>query len=276
MLIDLTEMPSGARYEDTYGAYLEIFKQIAESPAEEEITIINPPRCWAPLLSYLDCRCRGYQIYFPHDSEFDPYQAFFDRTSVEVLCGFRPELIDALWKVDREWNTTHVCQFPYEKEFIVTNNGSFDRQEIQEYEKQLDLYVPVKRKVCLVPCAADKPYPALLHQEVLKRMPDDYYLCVATGVLGLVPQDLWDIAPHYDSGCPNLYRVLTTVRDYFTRVRHNHVVVYCDFYSEAIDIGYRESLGRDITHINTDFPYTNYINLLDPILLDKLSRAFGR
>ncbi len=175
-----------------------------------------------------------------------------------------------------QWNTTHVRQFYPKRDFVVTNNGSFHRQEVKDYLVKLQHYQPTKRKVCLVPCAADKPYPSKLHQVILDGLPDDYYLMIGTGVLGLVPHDLWGEMPWYDSGIPNQWRLQMAVRDYFRRTLHERVVVYHDFYSEAIQIGLKLSsvpMSR-VKFVNPVKPYDDYIDLMDPARLTALSAAF--
>ncbi len=281
MLVDLSRMPSGERYEDRYGKFLDVFHQIAEAPKLEHVEVLRPPVSWHPLLTYLDCQRINEQLYFPQDSLLrNAYQALewnnLDRTGFEVLCGFRPELVDALWKCDNEWNTTHVRQFPFEKEFVVTNNGSFFRQEVKAYLADLAHYQPTKSKVCLIPCSADKPPPSQLQRTVLDLLPDDYYLMIGTGVLGLVPQDLWPSMVQYDSGIPNQWRLMMAVRDYFKRTVHDRVVVYHDFYSEAIQIGLKLS-GIPMSRVRFVNPvkfYSSYINLLAPERLAVLSSAF--
>src|SRR4051812_24312817 len=98
LVIDLTVMPSGVRYEDRYGKYLEIFQNIALQPVTQNVVVYDPPYSWIPLLEYLHCRVVGGQEYFEHDALIkaldQQYRTEFDRTAVEVLCGLRPELVD--------------------------------------------------------------------------------------------------------------------------------------------------------------------------------------
>jgi hypothetical protein len=289
--IDLTVMPSGTRYEDRYGQYLEIFHRIATTPANIKVVVVSPPASWWPLFMYLQCWIRGKapQIYFEHcklvkDATYTVGK--LDRTAVEVLCGFRPECVDALWKIDMQWEVPEGrVRKENKKEFIVTNNGSFHRPEVTHYLKNvLAKYTPKKRKVVLVPCAADKPYPSRLHKEVLARMPDDYYLAVATGVLGIVPQDLWPEMPHYDSGIPNEWRLMRIAEKYFHLHQHNRVVVYCDYYSEALEQAFENINGGHILSVPYGLEkvkfvlpikfYYDYENLLSENWLKLLEQAF--
>lgn len=284
--LDMKEM-QGKRYEDTYGAYLKFFEFIADQPQRTNITVIGAPGSWVALLRWMDCTVVNTVNYFDHDPEamaaVDLLAGKFNRTLVEALCGLRPETVDALWKLDMQWKTERNRNEGL-RDFIVTNNGSFHRAEVLEYGRKLQSYTPSKRDVVLVPCAADKPYPSPMHQAVMDRMPESFYLCNATGVLGLVPQDLWPEMPYYDSGIPNEWRLMNTVLDYFTRVQHRNIIIYCDFYNEAIDRGLllasvkngtmaHPCTGRAIFVNEVKF-YHDYLDLMHPQRLQKLQEAF--
>lgn len=275
---DLSVLPQGERYEDRYGAYLTLFKDIAQTGSSIPIKVKNAPPVWVPLLAYLDCNVQVcLNDRFEHDALVRPMLKSgpkLDRTALEVLCSFRPETADALWKVDMQWHPARVKFMKPQTEFIVTTNGSFHRQEIITFIARLYHYKPQKEKVVLVPCAADKPYPSVMHKAVLDMLPDDYYMANATGVLGIVPQDLWPIMPYYDSGIPNEWRLLTIAKKYFARNVHTRIVVYCDFYNIAL----REAFGSlgildRVTFINPIEFYPDYIDLLQPDRLHSLKRA---
>lgn len=282
LTIDAREvLHAPGRYEDRYGKYLSLFEQVAKHPADSEVTVRNPPWSWVPLLHYLRAEtlnpiekfdhCRLIQRMFP--VERAPIR--LDRTAVEVLCCFRPETVDALWKCDMQWKTKRP-RSEYKNEFIVTNNGSYHRREILEYMQRLEQYTPPKKNVLLVPCAADKPYPSPMHKAVLGIMPNDYYLCNATGVVGLVPQDLWGIMPHYDSGIPNEWRLFNVARDYFVRNPHDKIVVYCDYYSIAIKRALESinQLDRAV-FVNPVVFYYDYIDLLNPTRFNALKKVLN-
>lgn len=265
MQIDLTTMPTKKRYEDTYGAYMDIFHKISQAPKSENVEVHNPPICWIPLLDYLACKIHGYQYFFKHDRLLPNfYRDVYinksggirpDRTTLEVLVGFRPELVDALYKLDVEWDCERKRAWPAEKEFIVTTNSAFFRQEVQEYLVKLHKFsgTEKRRKVVLLPCSADKPYPSLLHQRVLDIIPDDsWYIANVTGTLGIVPHALWSEMPHYDAGLPNYWRVYSRIQQYFARNFHSRIVSYVDFYADVLqrslhDLGQRYKLTMVIS-----------------------------
>jgi hypothetical protein len=280
------------RYEDRYGQYLDFFKSIAEDNIDV-VTVARPPWSWVPLLSYLKCdvvlpihtfeSCSIVRRALWHSTS--PVTGLvavekLSRTAVEVFCAFRPELVDALYKIDCQWNIapnrkTHYAVKSVCDEFLVTNNASFFRHEVFDFGKVLDTYMPTKKNVLLVPCAADKPYPAPLHRACLGIMPDDFYLANATGVLGIVPQDLWSVMPYYDSGIPNQWRLYEIAKKYFTRYRHDRVVVYCDFYAHVLyEVWNSTDMCSRIDFVLSPEKYDNYENLLSPENLAKLKAAF--
>jgi len=133
----------------------------------------------------------------------------------------------------------------------------------------------------LVPCAADKPYPSPLHQAVLDRMPADFYLANVTGVLGIVPQAAWPTMPHYDSGIPNEWRLMRVAEKYFRLHRHDRVVVYADYYNEALyqafcNVYPPHEFDSHVTFVNDVKFYYDYLPLLNPEYLKKLENVFQK
>lgn len=295
MELDLAQLPQGQTYEDRYQGYLKVFEAIAKVSQHEEVRVYNYPWCWFPLLYHLNCKLDGApwfgtpHIVFEHCNlvqgvvkaaivphTYDSYK--LDRTAIEVLCSFRPETADALWKCDMQWKPLRVRKYEPKKEFIVTTNGAYHRPEVLDFiRNHLELYIPVKRKVLLVPCAADKPYPSPLHKACLEIMPDDFYLCNATGVLGLVPQALWKHMPWYDSGIPNQWRLYQVAKKYFDKFRHEQIVVYGDFYNYTLFEALR-SIGQleKTRFVLPPIKYDDYENLLSKENLDKLRATFGK
>lgn len=279
-VIDLSVLPSGKRYEDAYGAYLDIFSGIAYTPGHVGVKVRGAPYCWVPLLWHLRCEVDNPRVVFEHCTRVKAACGMvggFDRTEIEVLSSFRPETADALWKIDMQWGCApgRVRTYEPERNFIVTTNGAFHRPEVLSYFKHLKAYTPRRRKVVLVPCAADKPYPSPMHQAVLDLMPNDYYMANVTGVLGIVPQDLWPVMPHYDSGIPNRWRVYEVVSSYFFLHNHERVVVYSDFYGPAIQAGIKKSgMSYATTYVIPPLPRVEYVDLTSPKLLFDLKEAF--
>lgn len=259
-------------YSHEYERYLDFFKHLAHSPVVLEVT--GAPACWIPLIRWLGHRpLASPRVVWPEDAATD-WMKFYDsfedkRRAVEISTECRPELVHGLFLADTEWSTPLVAH-GHKQSFMVTGNGSLYRPEILHYIDQLREFIPKPGNAVLCPCAADKPYPADLHKHVLRIIerlfvPKDWHIIVATGVLGLVPQELWPKMPWYDSGLPYQHRVSSIVAWYFTTHVYRRVVVYSDFYAEAISIGMsRVPLERrpKVTYIFGNHYRTEYANLL--------------
>lgn len=272
----------GEHYAHEYDEKLAMFKMLAY--ADSPRRLVNVPSCWAPFVTYLGHVVESVKPVKEHGWEFEDMDwmgAYEDATYsndprrvVEVASTCRPELVHALYCADTEWPCLlrkHVAK----KKFPVTCNGSFFRPEIAEYRELLHDYQPTKRLAVITSCSAEKPYPAGIHRAIKKVLPSDrWQIIVATGVLGLIPDDLWDRAPEYDSGLPNFERVIDTVAWYFTKHKYHGLVAYSDFYSYAVERGLNQSaviLPVDYLHGNT-FRDT-YENLVLPEHLHRLEVA---
>lgn len=266
---------TGHGYAHEYDGWLALFKLLACS--SEPYALLNAPSCWAPFLLYLGHDVASVRARCDWDcDEFDWRSAYLEaddrRRVVEVASTVRPELVHALYCADTEWPCP-MRQAVHRRSFPVTCNGSFFRPEVQAYRETLLWYRPGKRKAVIVPCSAQKPYPSAAHAKVIQRLPDsDWHLIIATGVLGLVPQELWKEMPHYDSGVPNLQRVTDTVRWYFTRHEYESVVVFSDFYATAVRRGLEE-VGVRAQYILGSHYRDTYENLTLPEHLDRLEQA---
>jgi len=272
-MINLTTMPRGSRYEDTYGGWLDIFERVATTDSAPFV-VHGPPVSWASLLTYLGADVVAPQVHFPEDRMLrfvadDIHQAVSNgrlRELVEMHSTLRPELVDALYKSDVEWPTCrrrHTMQ----KRFNVTCNGSFFRPEVMTYLRNFERYIPRKPKCVIVPCAADKPYPAPIHDAIIRVMErrgcrDEYEIIIATGVLGLLPESLWGEAPEYDAGLPNPWRLQDAVMRFFDRVTYNRVIVYSDYNAEAISLGFYRCANQPSVQWPLPGRYDKYINLV--------------
>jgi hypothetical protein len=279
------DIDEGRSYEDVYSGWLVIFKEVAESKIP--VKVENAPHVWLPLIEYLGGAAQTTVQFGPDEwwtghnitqaARVAKANGEF-RSFVEHVCSCRPELVDALWRADRVWNTYSEFHAQHEPDFVVASVNSFDRPEIKAYENALSVYDPREdgRKNCVITnCAADKPYPAPLHEAIQELLPDGtWHMVTATGVLGLIPQELWSCAPHYDSGWPNFERLRAVATDYFSRVRYERVVVYTDLYAPVV----AEVLTA--LRVPASFPLdlrwrTGYLPLTSPVLLDRLRDALS-
>jgi hypothetical protein len=282
-LNDIKERFAGKDYENTYGQYLDFFRFIASEPVETKISIHNCPRSWAPFLHCLGCSVESLVNYFPIDNylEVDKFvlaKSKFPKEVYDVFMQYRPETVDAIWKVymQDDWMRHRILDVKENSEFTITTDITFYRRDIMYYIRFVLLKTqPTKRNVLLVPCAADKPYPAPMHQKVLDVMPNDYYLATVTGALGLVPQELWDRMPNYDAGIPNEMRLFNVVYSYFLKYPHNNIVCYLDNHSKVL-YNVFSLLGclNRVTFINPVKTYTSYMDLQSEENIKNLSNYF--
>lgn len=277
--IDMTSMPSGETYENTYGQYIEIFRRIAEGEVK---LVINPPCCWIPLIRYLGGQVKGRKFFFPNDYLFDSVPWLSEdisREMVEISAAARPELADSLWKADMQWN----CFIPDSSrnkrdEILITNYNSWFAPEIMGVMKMVENtgVIPIHDRCVLVPCAADKPYPSPLHKAVKEVVGDDYELIVCSGVVGVLPERLWGSCQvNYDSAIPNFWRLMQSIEKYFHDFEYRQIVVYSDFYIEAIFRGLQSVQTEKIFVLPIKWR-KDYEDLRSEENLSKLRAAIGR
>jgi len=264
--LDLRELPKRSAYENTYSEYMAIFKKVAETA---EITVMDPPGAWIPLLYYLGAEIKLHgDTYYAPEVEAAPYHYTPSKSAILALCedcenagrlreyvehfeSLRPELVDALYKSDMEWRT-RGRRHQWQQEFVVASNGSFHRPEVLHWLKLIEHYRSSNKLAVMVPCAADKPYPSPLHATVaaslLRHTTFPWEMVIFAGTLGFCPQSLWPQMPHYDSGMPDQWRLQEIARSFIPRQAWDILLVYGDFYNTAIEnalrlSGYMASYG---------------------------------
>lgn len=286
MVIDVAELLRGEHgpgYSHEYDGYLAFFKLLAYS--EKSVKCVNVPNCWTPFVYYLGHEVASVKARLMPGWEFEAfdwplfYRASSDqRRAVEIASVCRPELVHALYCADTEWPCLRRKVYNVQ-EFPVTCNGSFFRPEVQDFRAKLEGFKPTKRYAVLTPCAAEKPYPSAMHRAVIARLDERFHVIVCTGVLGLVPEELWGEMPHYDSGLPNLERVSETVAWYFTKHDYDEVIVFSDFYAYAVEEGVKrmrsQHSGRPLSvrYLFGNYYRDTYENLMLPEHLHRLERA---
>lgn len=277
-LIWVGDKNAGQRYSDTYGKYLEVFKEI-----NEFCVVDNAPRCWVPLLYYLGASVNSMRWAFPED-DFIPFDSVIEfggkfyrtedpRHMVEVFCAMRPELIDALWKIDNQWkkpiSTMMDGRRDIKKDMLITTTNSFDRPEIKKFISEVGRYKSVLGKCVITNCSADKPYPSEVHKRI-KTLYPEHELLVISGVTGIVPERFFPMMPNYDSGMPNFWRIKKLSADYFIRNRYDEIVVFTEFNQYALN----ETLMQICpdSKIIFKFPHQHYI---DYIIDDEFMKGYN-
>lgn len=277
-------IPSGERYGDQYGAWLELFRKIAES--SDPVKVISPPSSWVPFLIYIGANVEGWREHFLCDAWLsDPISAYKNAVSkgrqreyVEHVCALRPELVDSLWKVDAQWKAARV-DHTEQREFIVTTYNAWYRPEIQKFLERLkDYRVPEGIKNCVITnCAADKPYPSPLHRAIRSVLPDkSWHLVIATGVLGVVPEELWDVMPLYDAGIPNFSRCTEQWELFLPRVNYDRIIVFTEMYSQSVERAFRSVSQEKRDCVNWVLKpdhYKDYLPLESSEYIERLRRA---
>ena len=282
----------GRTYEATYTGWLDFFKSLAVS--KDRVRVTHAPACWNVFIRYMGHIVSQPAHWFPEDtftiwgsmpSDYEGARRF-----TEIASGARPELAHALYLWDTEWRHTPEARARVyardhgqsSKEFVVACNGSFFRQEVFQYLALLHAWRPSKavclRPLVICPCAADKPYPAPLHTKIKQavRSISPCSLMVATGVLGLVPEELWGVAPWYDAGIPNNDRVYKETLRFFSAYRHvPGVLVYSDFYAYWVTRGLRDAGQRFVSVFGMD-EIANYLDLTSSANLKLLKEHYAR
>ena len=250
------------RYEDVYGKWMLWMQDGAENGG---VIIKNPPKSWLPLLKYFDISYNSPISYFPCDEWIGDWETDYEyaentnhlREYIESCAVNRPELVDGLWKYNMQWNP-RVKREHKSKNFTITNTNSFFRPELVEYMKKINEYVSDKKKCVIVPCAADKPYPSVLHSKVKELLPDDsWHIIVGSGTPGLVPEELWSEMPYYDAGIPNEWRIENMTTNFFSRNHYDIIIVYEDFYNLP--------LMKALSHVQNDMFRNTKIIFVNPI-----------
>lgn len=169
------------------------------------------------------------------------------RSFIEAWVAVDPLLADVLHRLDRRSIATKA----EETHLPLTGWQAYGRPEVQAFDRLVLASARAEHDILVVlPCARGRPYDrSRTHRRIWRRLE-------ATGVspqtadavvmssIGLVPRGLWDhpVALHYDSGVPDIWRVLRLARAFFGRVRYGKVVDCLEFapYSECLEILARE------------------------------------
>lgn len=256
------QMPAGETYTDRYGGYLDFFEQV-----DRDDWVDACPLSWATLLLYMGVNLSDKgQAHFPEDQWFPPvyeqqqdyaraWTAGNHRTLVEHRCSARPETVDALWKLDMQWDKFRDPLPPGNVPFTLASYSGFWRADVVRYMRALDVYQTKHKRAVITNCSADKPYPDEIHQRIKEAYPD-HELLIATGVLGIVPELLWMDMPQYDCGLPNFWRLYQRALSFFARNRYRHVHVMTEFYQQAILPALYLVAGDTV--ITTEFPFGPY------------------
>jgi len=227
----------GATYEDKYGKQLEIFRTVAEAENGTYQVCGVVPACARDLLFYL-----GEGL----DRSWTP-MLVLRREELEAKCAYLPVTVDALWRADMKWSGAR--RHTYETKFNIATYSGFWRPEILDFMDKVARYRTQYSKCVIVPCAADKPYPAPLHQKVREVVGPEYEMIVVSSAVGLAPEPLWALMPNYDAGLPFFERVADVAAEYFAVNDYDEIIVYTDMVGDDLMRGIYQAKDEDLSGV---------------------------
>ncbi len=239
---------------------------VARAASGTPTVFVGFPRQWAPLFAAFGVRAKEYSApkdYVPVASDLS------DRTLeemiakagaerrlrqlAEIFAATDPVLADVLYKLDRRLSAPRL---DFEAPVPLTGWQSYGRAEVQSLANAIgELPSSGRRRAVALPCARARPYErSKTHRRLWRDLESaqierDTVDALVISSIGIVPKVFWDhpVVLRYDSGVPDIYRVLRLMRTFFS-TRHYDVVIDClEFqpYSDCLGVVAREGLiGR--------------------------------
>jgi hypothetical protein len=174
------------------------------------------------------------------------------RVLVEGLAALDPLVADVLHKLDRRVNVAvPLIEYP----IPFTGWQSYGRPEVLDFDQRvLRLAAASASTAALLPCARRRPYyESKTHKRftgALREMNTGSVDEIVISSLGVIPSSFWSdpVVLAYDSGVPDVYRVLRIMRAFFFRARYETVIDCLEFepYRDCIKIIHSEGLIRCI------------------------------
>jgi predicted RNA-binding protein len=176
------------------------------------------------------------------------------RTLVEATSSLDPFIADVLHRLDRR--APSGDQRPIAK-LPLTGWQSYGRPEVLAFNKRVEeAAIATKSVAVLLPCARRRPYQfSRTHKRIWKQLNSggifsDKVDQVVVSSIGVVPMSLWDdrVVAVYDSGVPDIYRVLRLMRLFFRKASYTRVIDCLEFppYSDCLAIVSQEGLIGEI------------------------------
>ncbi len=257
--------------DDWYRGVDLMVRLVARASAGEPIVFESFPRQWLPLftlwgVNWLGSVAPPEPVPIASDLDEAAVLALISasaargqlRILVEAWAALDPLLADVLYRLDRRPSPPPISG---EACLPLTGWQSYGRPEVQAFDRLVAETVVARPggTAVLLPCARGRPYGrsrthrriwrALLEQGVIR---DDVHAVVISSI-GVVPEEHWDhpIALAYDSGVPDIWRVLRLMRQYFKLARYAQALDCLDFapYSEAVAIIAHEGLLGKVSRI---------------------------
>ena len=172
------------------------------------------------------------------------------RLLAEGTAALDPLIADVLHKLDRRAAPLAPAT---PAKICFTGWQSYGRPEVLDFEDRVQASALANsRTAILLPCARKRPYHlSRTHARLwrglrpLGQAPEAVDQIVISS-LGVVPSSFWEdpIVAAYDSGVPDVYRVLRLMRAFFSRARYQQVIDCLEFepYRDCLRIVERERL----------------------------------
>jgi hypothetical protein len=172
------------------------------------------------------------------------------RTLVEAFASLDPLLADVLYKLDRR---TISADGDPPRYLPLTGWQSYGRPEVLAFSKHIVASACARTPLAVVlPCARKRPYEqSKTHRRIWRRLgasgvdPATVDKIVVSSI-GIVPEQFWNhpIVAAYDSGVPDIYRILRLMRSFFRKAYYATVIDCLEFrpYSDCLNIVAREGL----------------------------------
>jgi hypothetical protein len=259
-------MPERVRYSDWRDDWIKgadlVVRSLARS-VRASLVLEGFPRQWIPLFIHFGVAWDATsdpQTYIPFASDLSQEQLVelclsaqkkgASRELAEAFASLDPLLGDVLYKLDRRRVEPAPAQL---SRLGLTGWQSYGRPEVQALDDLVRANANAKHATAvLLPCARKRPYEeSKTHRRIWKALagrgiaPDKVDHLVISSI-GIVPQALWShpVVLAYDSGVPDIYRVLRLMREFFRNARYETAIDCLEFkpYSDCLLIAQREGL----------------------------------
>jgi hypothetical protein len=244
----------------------DLMARLIDQSSQGGTRLVGFPAQWVPIFEYFGARWSdaippaGY-VPVVSDLSIEALQGVISKAQqygrlrilAEGVAAFDPLVADVLHKLDRRVQAK-VPQIAGDIQF--TGWQSYGRPEILDFGARVLAHVrATSTTAVLLPCARRRPY---RESKTHKRLGQGLAPLDVAGAdeivissLGVIPSAFWSdpVVLAYDSGVPDIYRVLRLMRAYFGQARYDAVVDCLEFepYSDCLRIIQREGLVGAIT-----------------------------
>lgn len=184
------------------------------------------------------------------------------RQFVEMISTGDPLLADVLFVVDSSAQMSthtlraerdelrHAGTHGIDRPLRLTSWQSYGRTSMRELERLCLADRQSEKVAVLLPCSRRRPYSkSRLHRRIAERLHgivEPPFDRIVISSLGVIPEPMWehDLVVAYDSGVPDIYRVLQLMRSFFEGRSYTRVIDCISFepYRDLVQCLVREGL----------------------------------